>query len=141
MRLAALLAAFLAIAAPLPVLAGEVAGTVFDARGRVAAGVTLELAGQQAVSAADGSFAFADVAAGEHSVVIGSQAVAVVVPAEGTARRNVFLLSAAARQRVTGEVATPADSAAVLAATARMAAHLLAEGDAAPARAIADVTG
>ncbi|MEO5705636.1 MAG: hypothetical protein ABIT10_04025 [Alteraurantiacibacter sp.] len=124
-----------------PASAGEVTGKVFDARGRVAAGVALELAGQQVVSADDGSFAFSNVAEGQHSVIAGSQAVAVSVPLEGAVRRNVFLLSSAARQRVTGEVVTPADSAAVLAATARMAAHLLAEGDAAPARRIADITG
>jgi hypothetical protein len=124
----------------LPVQAGEVAGTVFDARGRPAAGVELTLGGQRAVSAADGTYAFADVAEGEHRVLAGSQAVAVVVPAEGAVRRNLFLLSAAARTRVTG-TALPEADAAVLAETRRQAARLLAEGDGRPARRMADITG
>jgi hypothetical protein len=141
LRLAALLAVVSCLAAAQPVLAGEVTGKVFNARGQAVAGVALELAGQQAVTAADGSFTFAEVAEGEHTVVAGSQAVAVSVPAEGAVRRNVFLLSAAARQRVTGDVAVPADSEQVFAASARMAARLLAEGEARQTRRAADITG
>lgn len=114
---------------------------MFDARGRAVAGVALELAGQQAVSGADGAFTFSDVAEGQHSVIAGSQAVAVTVPAEGAVRRNVFLLSGAARARVTGELAIPADNAAVLAETVRLAAMLLAEGDDTSARRVTDLTG
>ncbi|MES2699942.1 MAG: carboxypeptidase-like regulatory domain-containing protein [Pseudomonadota bacterium] len=131
----------MALCSSLPAWAGEVAGTVFDARGRAVAGVALELAGQQAVSGADGAFTFSDVAEGQHSVIAGSQAVAVTVPAEGAVRRNVFLLSGAARARVTGEVAIPADNAAVLAETVRLAAMLLAEGDDTSARRVTDLTG
>lgn len=140
MRLAALLAALLSLGLSLHAMAGEVAGTVFDARGRPAAGVELTLGGQIAVTGADGSYAFADVAEGEHRVLAGSQAVAVVVPAEGAVRRNLFLLSAAARTRVTC-AALPADSATVLAETRRQAARLLAEGAGRPARQLADITG
>lgn len=114
---------------------------MFDARGRAVAGVSLELAGQQVVSGADGAFTFSDVAEGQHSVIAGSQAVAVTVPADGAVRRNVFLLSGAARARVTGEVAIPADNAAVLAETVRLAAMLLAEGDDTAARRVTDLTG
>ncbi len=141
MRLVAILAASLAFCSSLSAQAGEVAGTVFDARGRAAAGVALEMAGQQAVSAADGTYVFTDVAAGQHSLVAGSQAVAVAVPADGAVRRNLFLLSGAARLRVTGEPATSAHNDAVLAETVRMARALLAEGEQAPARRVADITG
>lgn len=117
------------------------AGTVFDARGRPAAGVELALGGQQAVSGADGKFTFADVAEGEHRMLAGSQAVAVSVPAEGAVRRNVFLLSPAARLRVTGLGATAQDGTEVLAEVRRQAARLLAESDGLPARPLADITG
>lgn len=141
MRLAALLAAMLALGFSLPAQAGEVAGTVFDARGRPAAGVELALGGQQAVSGSDGKFAFADVAEGEHRMLAGSQAVSVSVPAEGVVRRNVFLLSSAARLRVTGESVSAQDGATVLAEVRRRAARLLAESDGRPARQVADITG
>lgn len=116
------------------------AGTVFDARGRPAAGVELVLGGAETVSAVDGTFAFADVAAGEHRVQAGSQAVSVNVPADGAVRRNLFLLSAASRTRVAGE-AVPAADQSVMAETRRQAARLLAEGEGRPARRMADITG
>lgn len=121
-------------------MAGEVAGTVFDARGRPAAGVELSLAGQVAVTGADGAYVFADVAAGEQRVLAGSQAVMVSVSAEGAVRRNLFLLSASARSRVTGDGLPAADNA-VLAETRRQADRLLAEGAGRPARQVADITG
>lgn len=131
----------LALGSYLPAQAGEVAGTVFDAHGRPAAGVELTLGSQQAISGADGKFAFADVAEGEHSVLAGSQAVSVSVPAQGAVRRNVFLLSAAARVRVTGDAQSTSDGAMVLAEARRQAARLLAESDGRPARQVADITG
>lgn len=140
MRSAAILAAILGLGLPLSAQAGEVAGTVFDARGNPVAGVELALDGHQTVTGADGSFVFADVAAGDHRVQAGSQAVSVAVPAQGTVRRNLFLLSAAARTRVTGEV-PGADSTATLAAVRRQAARLLAESADRPARPLADITG
>lgn len=135
-----LLAAMLGLCSSLPVQAGEVAGTVFDSRGNPVAGVELALGARQAVTGADGRYVFADVAAGEHRVQAGSQAVAVVVPAEGTVRRNLFLLSAAARTRVTGEVPA-ADSGPALAEVRRQAARLLAESADRPSRPLTDITG
>ena len=97
MRTHALLIALLSLTAPLTAHAGAVAGTVYDQRGAPAAGVVLALGDAQAVSGADGAYAFADVAAGEHTIAAGNQRVAVTVATEGTLRRNMFLLSRAAR--------------------------------------------
>lgn len=116
------------------------AGTVFDARGRPAAGVELSLGDQITVTGADGTYVFADVAAGEQRVLAGSQSVTVSVPAVGAVRRNLFLLSAVARTRVAGE-AVPAADQSVMAETRRQAARLLAEGEGRPARRMADITG
>ena len=67
MRIFSPLAAVLALlAAPVPALAGDVAGTVYDARGLPQADVTLAMAGQQAVTGADGAFVFTGVPAGDH---------------------------------------------------------------------------
>jgi len=141
LRIALILAASFAACLPLPALAGEVAGTVYDARGLPAAGVALDLAGQHAVSDTAGAFAFADVPAGDLALTTGNQAVRVAVPAQGSVRRNVMLLSRTARTRVTGEVATPADNAQMLAATAQLAQAILDEGAARPARRVADIGG
>ena len=140
MRRNLILAALLSLGLSLPAEAGEVAGTVFDASGRPAAGVELALGSQIAVTGTDGRYAFTDVSEGEHRVQAGSQAVSVTVPAEGAVRRNFFLLSAGARTRVAGE-AVPAADHAVLAETRRRAASLLAEGAGRPARQLADITG
>lgn len=106
-------------------MAGEVAGTVYDQRGIPAAGVTLALGDARAVSGADGSYVFADVAAGEHTIAAGTQRVAVAVPDEGAARRNIFLLSRSARTAITGEVL---DSIA-LDRTIQLAETMLRESD------------
>ena len=92
------------------------------------------------VSAADGSYRFADAAAGEQQLRAGSQAVVVTVPEEGAVQRNLFLLSQAARARVAGEPLA-ANSAEVLAASAAAAALLLAEADGLPTRRLADSEG
>ncbi len=110
MRRFALLAALLTIGAPLSATAGEVAGKVYDQRGTPAAGVELALGAARAVTGADGSYSFADVDAGQHMLAAGSQRVAITVADQGETRRNLFLLSSAARRVVTG---APVDHAAL----------------------------
>jgi hypothetical protein len=101
-RFALIAAALAATAISLPATAGDVSGKVYDQRGAPAAGVTLELGGSQVVTGADGSYSFTGVAAGEHMLSAGGQRVAVSVADEGETRRNLFLLSSAARQVVSG---------------------------------------
>ncbi len=123
----AFLTALISLAVPLSAHAGEVAGMVYDQRGRPAEGVVLALGHVQVVSGADGAFAFADVAAGEQAITAGNQRVTVTVANEGTVRRNVFLLSRSARTAVTGETAATPESNAALAATYRLAEAMLQE--------------
>lgn len=125
MRTFAIIAAALSLGLATAAMAGEVAGTVYDQRGAPAAGVVLALGDAQAVTGADGSFAFANVAPGEQQIVAGNQRVAVTVAADGTVRRNLFLLSRAARTAVTGETAATPESDAALAATYRLAEAML----------------
>lgn len=142
MRLLSLLAALFALcASPLPALAGEVAGTVYDARGLPQAGVMLEMAGQQVVTGADGAFTFTDVPAGDQPLAAGAQAVVVAVPAEGTVRRNMFLLSRAARASVTGTTADAGEGRRVMSSAMQHAEAMLAEADRLPRRTLRDSEG
>lgn len=135
MRLLSPLAALLAVcASPFPALAGEVAGTVYDARGLPQAGVTLVMAGQQAVTGTDGAFIFSDVPAGDQPLAAGAQAVIVAVPAEGTVRRNMFLLSRAARASVTGAAVDAGEGRRVMASAMQQASSMLADADRLPPR-------
>jgi hypothetical protein len=141
LRKATILAAALLFAAPVAAQAGEVAGTVYDARGRAAAGVELLLGGQQVVSGADGSYRFADVAPGEHSVTAGSQRVAVAVAETGETRRNIVLLSRSARLAVTGDVVPAANTDAVLVQAMQLADAMLAEAARLPERRLPQIDG
>ncbi|MFC3096730.1 carboxypeptidase-like regulatory domain-containing protein [Alteraurantiacibacter palmitatis] len=141
MRQSVFLAALLALCAPVAAQAGDVAGTVYDARGQAAAGVELVLGNARTVSGADGSYRFADVAAGEHTVSAGSQRVGVSVAETGETRRNIILLSRTARIAVTGEALPATQNDAVLADAMRMADALLAEAAALPARRWNDIGG
>lgn len=141
MRKSFVLAALLALCAPVAAQAGDVAGTVYDARGQAAAGVELLLGDARTVSGADGSYRFADVAAGEYSVTAGSQRVGVAVAETGETRRNIILLSRSARVAVTGETLTQVQSDAAVADAMRMADALLAEAAALPARRWNDIGG
>jgi hypothetical protein len=125
LRSTAIIAALIAATAPLCATAGELAGTVYDQRGRPAAGVELSLGDAHVVSGADGAFMFADLAAGDAMLAAGNQRVAVSIPAQGTVRRNLFLLSRSARATVTGETAPTPESDAALAATVRLAEAML----------------
>ena len=103
LRALAFTAALIATGLALPAVAGEVAGTVYDQRGTPAVGIVLELGDAQAVTGADGSYAFTDVATGEHTIAAGTQRVVVDVAGNAATRRNIFLLSRSARAAVTGE--------------------------------------
>ena len=104
MRALAITAALIASGFALPATAGVVAGTVYDQRGLPAAGVVLELGAAEAVTGADGSYIFADVATGEHTIAAGTQRMVVDVAGDAAVRRNIFLLSRSARAAVTGDV-------------------------------------
>ncbi len=121
MRPYAILAALLTLSVSPSAHAGEVAGKVYDQRGAPAAGVVLALGDVQVVSGADGTYAFADVAAGEHMIATGHQQVAVTVAAEGTVRRNLFLLGRSAARVMAGETVPSPTSEPALAATFRLA--------------------
>lgn len=103
MRIAVLFASAALICAASSAQAGNIAGTVYDSRGRPAADVQLTIAdlGAVAVTAADGSYRFADVLPGEHRIAIGqgsqaTQRVAVRVSDESDVTRNIMMISSAA---------------------------------------------
>lgn len=102
LRKTAVIAAILSLGLASAAAAGDVAGTVYDQRGLPVAGVVLAVDGQEAVSAADGSYRIADVSSGDQMVSANGQRVSVSVAEEGTATRNIFLLSRSARSEVTG---------------------------------------
>lgn len=106
MRAFSILAAFGALAASLigaqPALAGDLAGTVADARAQPVAGIVVAIPalGMETRTDASGAYSFADLPEGEHEVAVslGAEAVqfaSAKVPAEGAAKRNIFLLSRA----------------------------------------------
>jgi hypothetical protein len=141
LRSLSLLAASIVLCASLPAQAGEVAGTVYDSRGAPQAGVTLDMAGQQAVTGADGAFVFGNVPAGDQPLAAGAQAVIVTVPAEGTVRRNLFLLSRAARASITGSTVDAGEGHRVMANAMRLGDAMLAEADRLPRRTLRDSEG
>lgn len=99
MRIAILAALMLAV--PATANAGDLAGRVYDATALPVAGVVVEVAGREAVTGADGSYNFTGLAEGSHEVAVmladgAIQRVRADVAVEGTSRRNVFLVSAAA---------------------------------------------
>ncbi|GAA0275825.1 hypothetical protein GCM10009127_15590 [Alteraurantiacibacter aestuarii] len=100
MRIAAFLLGVSSLCAASGAQAGDIAGTVYDARGEPAAAVQLEIAelGLTTVTGADGSYRFADVLAGEHRIAVlqGSQAiqrVLVNVDDGSDASRNIVMVS------------------------------------------------
>lgn len=102
LRKAATIAAILSLGLSLPAAAGEVAGTVYDQHGLPVAGVAVSLGGHEALTGADGTYRFAQVAAGQQMVAANGQRVGVEVAVEGETTRNIFLLSRRARTEVTG---------------------------------------
>lgn len=106
MRASTIFAAFGLFAGSLlgaqPVLAGDLAGTVADARAQpvAAIAVTIPALGLETRTDAKGAYSFADLPEGEHEVAVKLDGEAVQfasaqVPAEGAAKRNIFLLSRA----------------------------------------------
>ena len=89
----------LALAVPSIAYAGEIAGSVSDTTDTIAlrsAQVELVELGRVAVTERDGSFVFADVPAGDYTLLVNyigatTQTVAVSVPATGTVRANIAL--------------------------------------------------
>lgn len=103
MRIAAVFASAALICAASGAQAGDIAGTVYDSRGRPAADVllTIDELGMEAVTAHDGSYRFSDVVTGDHRIAImrGAQPVqriSVHVAGEGDAARNIVMISATA---------------------------------------------
>ena len=98
-----LLAPFAFAAAALlacPAAAGDLAGRVHDAKARPLAGVAVLLPelGRETFTDADGRYAFADLPEGETGLAVmlengAMQHTNAQVPAEGTASRNIFLMS------------------------------------------------
>ena len=102
LRRFSLLVLGLAVFAAPPVLAGDLAGTVSDARARPVAGLTVGIPALGLVTQTDasGAYAFADLPEGEHEIAVSldDQAVQFVtasVPSTGAAKRNIFLFSRA----------------------------------------------
>ncbi len=90
----------LAMFAAQPALAGDLAGTVNDAKAQPLAGMTVSIPALGLVTQTDacGAYSFADLPEGEHEIAVslGEEAVQFVsalVPREGAAKRNIFLLS------------------------------------------------
>lgn len=110
--------------------AGEVAGTVYDQRGMPVAGVAVSVDGQEALTGADGTYRFADVAAGQQMVAANGQRVGVEVAVEGETTRNIFLLSRRARSEVTGAVVEAVSGEEAFAEALEQAEQMLENGPA-----------
>ncbi|WAT17903.1 carboxypeptidase-like regulatory domain-containing protein [Aurantiacibacter sp. MUD11] len=102
MRLALALAAVIAATAT-PALAGELSGVVRDSAAQPVAGaeVVLPEVGLSTTTAADGSYSFENLAAGEYRLAVEvaadvRQHATAEVPATGEVTRNIFLYSASA---------------------------------------------
>ena len=100
MRYLTSLAIVLGLASAQPVLAGDLAGTVSDSTALPVAGMTVSLPelGLKTRTDAEGAYRFQDLPEGEYEVAVslGEEAVqfsSASVPAEGVAKRNIFLLS------------------------------------------------
>ncbi|OYX66169.1 MAG: hypothetical protein B7Y88_04525 [Sphingomonadales bacterium 32-64-17] len=110
-----LLAAVFA-AAPGAAFAGELSGSVIDARGLPVAGIEVSLGDSDQLTQTDGEgrYTFADVAAGEASLAVRKangdvQRAFAQVAAEGVTRRDVFLVSAGALSAVLAPAQPEAD--------------------------------
>lgn len=92
----------IALAAP-PALAGDLAGIISDAKARPVADMTVSIPalGLTTRTDAHGAYSFSDLPHGEHEIAVSLDEEAVqfasaMVPAEGLAKRNIFLFSRAA---------------------------------------------
>lgn len=99
MRFAILASILLAL--PVAAQAGDLSGRVYDSTALPVAGAVVSVGGQEVLTDADGAYSLAGLSSGEHEVAValadgGVQRVYARVEETGTARRNVFLVSAAA---------------------------------------------
>ena len=97
----AIFAALALILAPAAAQAGDLAGKVYDATALPVAGATVWVGDREVQSLADGTYSITGLAAGEHEIAVtladgAVQTVWAEVNAEGTSRRNIFLVSSAA---------------------------------------------
>lgn len=141
MRHPAFLVAVACLLAPLAAHAGDVVGTVHDARGQAAAGVELTLGDARTVTGADGSYRFADVPAGDHMLAAGPQRVTVSVAEAGETRRNIVLLSRSARLALTEESAVQLPDKQALVESMDLADAMFAEAEAIPPQRWVDFGG
>ena len=128
MRFGLCLVATVLAAAPSAAFAGELSGSVIDARGLPVAGIEVSLDDRTTLTDAEGGYAFADVAAGEASVAVHKpggdvQRAFAQVAAEGVTRRDVFLVSRGALSAVLGRPEPEAD--VDLAETLRLADRMV----------------
>lgn len=96
----AILAAVMLLA-PAAAQAGDLSGKVYDATALPVAGATLWVGDREVQTQADGSYTVTGLAQGEHEIAVtladgAVQTVWAQVNDEGTSRRNIFLVSAAA---------------------------------------------
>lgn len=119
-------------AAPAAAFAGELSGSVIDARGLPVAGVEVMLGeGERTTQTdAEGRYAFADVVAGEASIAVRKangdvQRAYAQVAAEGTTRRDVFLVSASALSAVLAPAQPEVESEVDLGETLRLAERMV----------------
>lgn len=133
MRSAVFAIALATFGLPAAAWAGTVEGTVIDARGLPVAEAQVALDdARSAVTAADGTYRFTDVAEGEREVSVAlatgtTQRVWVDVAAQGASRRDIFLLSPAAVDRAMSAVLPPALPEGSLEATYRLAQQIAEE--------------
>lgn len=136
----AILSAVAAIAFAVPAQAGDLSGTVYDGSGVPAANVQLSVPelGVETVTAADGSYRFEGLAAGEHEIAIGLsgdtvQYASATVAEQGVAQRNIVLFSRASVQRAIDADAgvNPAEAEAAFEDALALAEQMLDNGIAA----------
>ncbi len=96
----ALLLALAILIAPVSAHAGDLSGKIYDATALPVAGAVVSVGGREVLTDAAGAYAFTGLTAGEHEIAVqladgAVQLVWAQVGETGTARRNVFLVSAA----------------------------------------------
>lgn len=114
MRFGLCLVAAVLAAVPTAAFAGELSGSVIDARGLPVAGIEVSLGDRTTLTDGEGAYAFADVAAGEARIAVHKangdvQRAFADVAAEGVTRRDVFLVSKSALSAVLAPPAPEAD--------------------------------
>jgi len=112
----AILAALALFAFPAAAQAGDLAGKVYDAAALPVAGATVWVGDREVQTLADGTYSVTGLAAGEHEIAVtladgAVQTVWAEVSAEGTSRRNIFLVSSAAMRGARQFAGEPAPAA------------------------------